>query len=177
MECREFRDLHLAFVDNALPEADLTDMQRHLFACERCARHDTAIRRGLLVLRNLPTIEPSPDFATRLNARLAEAHRSEAHAAMYRGPGVGSFMMATAGVVAVGFLAASMLSWVEPRRQELTLAPVVASRPELPPAPFVNPTFVASASSGMPMWPAAVFAEQAPLHFVNEEFQFASWDR
>lgn len=176
MECREFRDLHLAFVDSALPEADLNDMQRHLSVCERCARHDTAIRHGLLVLRNLPPIEPSPDFATRLNAKLLAAHRDDARAAMYRGPGVGSFMAATAGVIAVGFLAASIFTWPEPNR-ELTLAPVVASRPELPPPPLVNPTFVASASSGMPMWPAAVFAEQAPLHFVNEEFQFASWDR
>jgi len=36
---------------------------------------------------------------------------------------------------------------------------------------------VASVSSGMPLWPAALIAEQAPMHFVNSEFQLASWSR
>ena len=45
-------------------------MQRHLDACSRCSRQDTAIRRSLMLVRNLPPIEPSPEFMARLNARL-----------------------------------------------------------------------------------------------------------
>jgi hypothetical protein len=31
----------------------------------------------------------------------------------------------------------------------------------------VAPEIIASVSAGMPLWPAALFAEQAPLHYAN----------
>ncbi len=34
--------------------------------CLECTRHDTRIRRSLLIVRNLPRIEPSADFRARL---------------------------------------------------------------------------------------------------------------
>jgi len=92
----------------------------------------------------------------------------------YHGPGFGSFIAAAMGVVMVGFVAASALNWTSPTR-ELALAPVVATRPELPPSPIVNQGFVASASTGMPIWSAAMLAEQVPVHFATAEFQLAGW--
>src|SRR5690242_3366418 len=62
MDCREFRNKHVAFVDDLLPAFEMDAMQRHLLACSNCSRHDTKIRRSLLIVRNLPPIEPSPEF-------------------------------------------------------------------------------------------------------------------
>lgn len=175
MDCREFRDRHLAFVDNTLSDVELVSMQRHLAECVRCGQHDTAIRRGLLVFRNLPTIQPSSDFAERLNSRIRQVHSADLHAKLYSGPGTGSFMLAAAGVVAVGFLAAGILNWSDPRPTP-TLAPVIASRPELP-SQIVKQAYVASASAGVPVWPAAMLAEQAPAGLAGSEFQFVAWGR
>lgn len=178
MDCRAFRDRHLAFVDNSLPASDLGAMREHLATCERCARYNTAVRRGLLVVRNLPTIEPSADFTSRLNARLSRVKEADARAALYRGPSIGSFLVVAAGVVGCGFLAATFInwSWTGPTR-ELRLEPVVAMRPAVPPPPSVTSDFMASASAGLPVWPAAMMAEQAPAHFVNAELEMVSLGR
>jgi anti-sigma factor RsiW len=174
MNCREFRERHLTFVDDAMSDADMVAMQSHLAECDDCARHDTALRRGLLVFRNLTPVEPSADFATRLYARLRTLSEPDARAELFRAPGVGAFV-AAASVVAFGFLAASMLQWTEMRR-DLVLEPVVATSPALPP-PVVDYPFVAATSTGMPIWPAAVLAEQASTHFVHAEAHFATFSR
>src|SRR5258706_14168703 len=72
MDCREFRNKHVAFVDGLLPAFEMDALLRHLHVCSSCARQDTKIRRSLLIVRNLPPIEPSPEFIRRLNTRLAE---------------------------------------------------------------------------------------------------------
>lgn len=75
MNCREFRKKHLAFVDGMMNDWQTGEMYGHLGHCERCARLDIGVRRGLLVARNLPLIQPSRDFMPRLEARLREQHR------------------------------------------------------------------------------------------------------
>src|SRR4051812_32498142 len=70
MDCRQFREKHVAFVDDVLPATEMRAMHVHREDCARCSRHDTAIRRSLLLVRNLPPIEASPDFMARLNARI-----------------------------------------------------------------------------------------------------------
>jgi hypothetical protein len=172
MDCSMFRERHVAFVDDLLPEADLVAMQRHATECAACARHDTAIRRGLLVARNLPRVEPSPDFAARLYARLREIHAREAAAAAYRGPGWGGFLATATGVVVVGVLAAGAME-MEPK-PELALAPVIASRPALPPQPIVDHAYVLSASAGNPLWTAALLAEQAPERLLSQSVRLAA---
>ena len=176
MDCREFRNKHLGFVDQTLTDAELVGMQAHLAGCSHCARHDTALRRGLLIFRNLPPVEPSPDFFNRLSAKLHQINQADGRAAMFRGPGLGSFLAAAAGVVAAGFMAASLFNSTEPPRS-LSLAPVVATRPAVTPPPIVSSDFMASASAGLPVWPAAMMAEQAPVHFASEEMQFANMER
>jgi hypothetical protein len=174
MDCRTFRKKHLAFVDDTLPGIDLVAMQRHLAECRECAKHDAHVRRALLLVRNITSIEPSKDFTARLNARLAIERaammRPPAHP---RGPGVRTFMAVAAGLVAAGYLAAVSLDWMDPPG-EIALAPVVATQPELstPLAspPFADPALVASVSAGVPLWPVMFFADQAPVHFVTEQF-------
>lgn len=160
-------------------------MQRHLLECDACARHDTAVRRGLLIFRNLPPIEPSPHFAARLEARIARA-REEARlrALAYgssggrygrqHGPSARAFAAAAAGVMAAGYLAILALDAITPPAV-LALAPVVATAPE--PGPAAAPAYVTSFSAGMPLWPAALVAGMAPVHFANMELRTVSLSR
>ena len=117
MDCRSFRDNHLAFLDDALDDADLVAMQCHLAECEACAQHDTAVRRSLLVFRNLPPIQPSADFQARLEQRLCAVRRAM-HAAQamstHRGPGLGTFAATAAGVMVAGYLLTAAFDWNAP---------------------------------------------------------------
>ena len=181
MNCRRFRNDHASFLDGLLKEQELVAMQCHLAECDECARHDTAVRRSLLVMRNLPPIQPSADFSARLYARLGEARRTGALAASQqrkqqaRVPGFASFAALFAGVAAVGLFA--FVEMDETEGQVLTLAPVVATQPAPMPTPQTSPAFVASVSAGMPIWPAALMVEQVPVHLVNSQFQMTSYTR
>jgi hypothetical protein len=190
MDCGSFRDNHAAFIDNALDESDLTLMRTHRAECAHCAEHDATVRRALLIFRNMPMIEPSPDFGRRLNARLRQTERSLAwsHAGA-RGPSWTTFAWAASGVVAAGYILVATFGapiGAAARRTELALAPVVvtaqiprarvASAPVGPlrASPMASPAIVASVSMGMPVWPAALLAAQAPMHFAATEFQLVS---
>jgi hypothetical protein len=73
MDCSAFRRHHVAYVDDTLPQDLLVAAARHAAECPACARHDTAVRRSLLLARNACTgapLECSNDFAARLEARL-----------------------------------------------------------------------------------------------------------
>jgi anti-sigma factor RsiW len=174
MDCREFRKQHLAFVDDTLSAVDTAAMRRHLQACACCARLDTRIRRGLLLARNLPVVQPSPDFLERLNARLREVGPIDRYPAVptYRVFSVGTFSAVAAAVMVVTVLASALLGG-DSRDEALRLPPVVASVPEPEPAPahVASPVYVASFMTGMPVWPAVMHAGEASLHMANVEFQ------
>ncbi len=192
MQCSTFRDNHAAFIDDVLGPGELVAMQYHLIDCPSCAHHDTTVRRALLLFRNLPTIEPSADFSARLHARLRAAARGRGRFIGGRlvdrkVSGLGAFAAAAAVVIAAGYLTVSTASPTAPI-QELALTPVVASAPEPQrefvravraavddddaiASPLAGPTIVASVSAGMPMWPAAFLAQQAPVHFAASAFK------
>ncbi|HKG94699.1 MAG TPA: hypothetical protein VKA84_22490 [Gemmatimonadaceae bacterium] len=176
MNCRRFRNDHAAFLDGLLEEQALVAMECHVVECDACARHDTAVRRSLLVMRNLPPIQPSADFSARLYARLGEARRSGSYVAAQRRqqarvPGFAVFAAVFAGVAAVGLFAFVEMDEGS-EQQALTLAPVVATEPAPIPAPMTSPAIVASVSTGMPLWPAALMVQQVPMHLVNTQYQF-----
>lgn len=165
-------------------------MQRHLSECEACARHDTAVRRGLLVFRNLPPIEPSAKFAERLAARLEQARRevelqrrlgaSSSFAGQRGAPGLGAFAAAAASVVIAGYLVTAGLARVSPPPQ-LALEPVIATQPEprvfaltalpgeVPPPSSahaqVSPAVVAAVSTGMPLWSTVMMSDAGSAGF------------
>jgi hypothetical protein len=92
---------------------------------------------------------------------------------------MGTFAATAAGLMAAGFLLTAVFDWNAAPR-DLALAPVVATRPvEVTDVamPAASPAVVTSVSSGMPLWPAALIAEQAPVDFANSEFQLTSWSR
>lgn len=177
MDCREFRKRHLAFVDDTLSAVDTAAMRRHLHICSHCARQDTRIRRGLLLARNLPIVQPSADFMERLNARLRDVGPIDRHtspAAASRVFSAVGFSVIAASIMAVTALAGALLRANGPA-QDLTLPPVVATLPEADstPAPMATPVYVASFMSGMPVWPAVMHAGEASLHMANVEFRQA----
>ena len=179
MDCRRFRENHLAFLDDALAPLEMVGMERHLAECEPCARHDTAVRRGLLLFRNLPAIQPSADFGVRLNAKIREASALDRlRAAAERpaqAPGLGLFATTAFGVLAASLLAVTTLDWNKTPIE--ALPPVVATLPAQETHPMADPIIVASASAGMPIWPAAFLVEEAPTHFMRTQFRQASWTR
>ena len=172
MYCREFRNKHVAFVDDLLPSVEMQAMHGHRATCHRCSRHDTAIRRSLLIVRNLPPIEPSPDFMIRLNQRLDQlgpmAHVDLVAPRPYL-PSAAALAALAAGVVAHYFSTGA----------DPLPAPMIASVPILEPsaAPIANSAFVASVPTGMPVWPAVLMAGQSPLHFASLDFHDAELSR
>jgi anti-sigma factor RsiW len=191
MDCPTFRANHLTFLDDTLEERGLVAMQRHLAECEACARHDAAIRRGLMVLHSLPSIEPSPDFRTRLAARLRDervAMEREAVAArrtdtLIRASRRAPFAAAAASLLLAGTLAVGASAWAQRDGHDgidVVHAPVFATAP-LPvvePEPLLTPTvLVAAASSGMPIWSAAILVDRTPMQLVTAELRMATENR
>jgi hypothetical protein len=170
MDCREFRKKHVAFVDDFLPAVDMDAMHRHVRMCSRCSRHDTVVRRSLLIVRNLPTIEPSPDFMARLNARLREVGpvaRIDYVAPRSQFPSLSMFAMLAAGVAAIGYITLHSTQYFRAAAQPQPA--VVASAPEAPEPPIASAAFVASVPTGMPVWPAVLMAGEAPMSFASLE--------
>lgn len=185
MDCREFRNKHVAFVDDLLSAVEMDGMRRHVTACARCARRDTAIRRSLLLIRNLPSIEPSPDFQRRLNARLAElgpVARIGIGAPHRTMPSIGAFIALAAGVAAVAYMTVRTATYFSPAPQPGSPPIASAIRTPLPvqPAPIIpvsNAAFVASVPTGIPVWPAMMMVGDAPIRFANAEFSETSLTR
>ena len=167
MDCRRFRDQHALLIDQRCSALEENELREHMRSCAKCARHDTAVRRSLLLVRNLPDIQPSPDFRARLEARL----RAGAQPVELRRPRrlrlkPGAYAAVAAAVVFVAVLAAGAL-----RRSpvsEIRMAPVVASTSESE-SSFASTALVATVPTGMSVWPAIMAASQAPFHFVAAE--------
>jgi anti-sigma factor RsiW len=172
MDCRQFRNKHVAFVDDVLPAIDMEAMRRHLTRCPKCSRQDTAIRRSLMLVRNLPTIEPSADFMKRLSTRLAEigppsyAELSNPRAAL---PSFRSFVVLAAGIGAIAVISIEASRYLAPTTMP-TVVPVAAATIDSTATAATNAAIVASVPTGIPVWPAVLMVGEAPLRFANMEF-------
>lgn len=172
MDCREFRNKHVTFVDDLLPAIEMEAMQRHLAVCSRCSRHNTAVRRSLLLVHNLPPIEPSPEFMSRLNARLEQMSpmsRVDLVAPRPYLSSVGAIAALAAGIFAVAYMAVETTRYYAPTL-DANVAPVTASASELIPASVGSGAFVASVPTGIPVWPAVLMVGEAPIHFAAMDF-------
>lgn len=175
MLCREFKEKHIGFVDDTLAGVELVEMRRHIDECDQCAELDTKIKRALLLVRNLPQVEVSEGFSERLGARLAECKESEAPVRAMRKRIAAVMTLAAAAMI--GYIAIT-LDKVE-RSSDVVMAPVIASVPESEMAPLASPpaALVASAPAGLAIWPAALFAEEAPVRFAHARFASAATAR
>lgn len=169
MDCREFQENHFAFVDDTLPGIELIGMQMHLLECEKCGKYDSTIRRSLMLFRNIPPIEPSPDFSARLQRKLELARAEDVAIAQSDWPRRFAAVVAITSVVMLSYIGVSLRQVDFP--QDIVFPPVVASIP----GPAISPmessgnAMVASVPAGLPLWTAALYAEQAPVHFVSIE--------
>lgn len=175
MNCRDFKEKHVAFVDDTLAGVELFEMHRHSGECADCAAHDARIRRALLLVRNLPVIEVSSDFGVRLQEKLAESLLLPAGGGAIRKRIAAAATLAAAAMI--GYIAVTLYR-VE-STSDVMMAPVVAYLPESEGAPVTLPqaAIVASAPAGLAIWPAALFAEQAPVRFAHARFTSAGLTR
>ncbi|HEX2211774.1 MAG TPA: zf-HC2 domain-containing protein [Longimicrobium sp.] len=70
MDCGTFLDGYSDFRDDLLTLPERVAFEAHLRECASCARYDRVVAGGVKVLRGLPELEVSPDFAERLQHRL-----------------------------------------------------------------------------------------------------------
>jgi len=164
MNCRKFRDKHALFVDEMCSELDAFEMRSHMRFCPDCDRHDTVVRRGIMLVRSLPSIRPSPEFNVRLSARLRAELPGTAASRWVR---TSQYASLAAAAAVLTFGVAKVLA---PRRDDIyRMAPVVASRPLRAPSPFGTPALVATVPTGMSIWPAIMMASQTPARLVTTE--------
>ncbi len=179
MDCREFQKKHVTFVDDLLPAVEMDAMERHLSECSRCSRHNTAIRRSLMLVHNLPPIEPSPEFMARLNARLERVRpvsRDDFVASRPYLSSAGAVAALAAGILAVAYMAVETTHYYAPAI-DARVVPVTASASELIPNSVGSGAFVASVPTGIPVWPAVLMVGEAPMRFAAMDFHEASATR
>jgi hypothetical protein len=167
MDCRQFRENHFAFVDDTLPGIELVGMQMHLTECPQCANHDALVRRSLMLFRSLPRIEPSEDFGQRLEEKLREVRITDSAAQSGKSRKFAAAVAFTS-VAMLGYIGFS-LQHVDSAK-DITFPPVVALAIDNEAASTVPaPEMVAAISAGVPIWTAALLAEQTPVHFASLE--------
>jgi len=189
MDCRDFRNEHLAYLDDTLPGNVMAEAQQHIMVCNACAAHDRLVRRSLMLVRNLPELEPSDAFTERLQARLA-ACKAEPTAgdlnddeAFLPSPSPRPrwrrrelwFAMA-AGVAIVSTVS---FGGVDGQATEPELPPVFATAP-LPPPPVVpefSPALLQAMSTGNPMWSMVQLLDEMPSHALatSHGFELAAY--
>jgi hypothetical protein len=173
MDCKAFATRHAAFIDDTLPGFQMAAMREHLTACVRCARRDAEVRRALLVLKNLPPVQVSEGFQERLRERISA-----------EGPAPTTSGARDFGAVKWGAAAALLIavvgvrSWPDRDPEATRLPAVFASAPvsDFGAEDESAPAFVASMSTGIPMWPALMLAEEGPLRFAAAGMQNAAWE-
>ena len=167
MNCREFKSNHVGFVDDLLSAADMAEMRRHLRSCQKCETLDTRIRRSLLVVRNLPQIEPSADFY----ARLSEALRHAPPPQSQRRPFAfaATFTAVTAALAAAVYFAMALTSRSTPSAPVAAQTPEVAVTAPVTPLPMNEVAIAATVPAGVPVWPAMFMVGELPTQFANAE--------
>lgn len=171
MDCKHFRDNHFAFVDDTLPGIELVGMQLHLNECSGCSAHDAKVRRSLMLFRSLPSIQPSPGFSSRLEEKLRASRIADAAAAESgRSRRLAATLVITSAAM-LGYIGVSLRHVDTPR--DIVFPPVVAFAPASEPVESdmsgSGPEMLAAASAGLPLWTAALLAEQSPVHFASLE--------
>ena len=169
MHCRDFHRRHSDLLDGTLPALEIVRIQRHIAECARCADHDASVRRALLVFKNLPAIEPSREFSSRLNKKLAHV-RLQPRKNPSRVPMYGSIALAAGLALTVGMAATTRSPGTH-----LTLAPAVASQPQATASQFMAPAIAASMTAGFPAWPAALMVERASQQLADAELHFSNY--
>ncbi|HEX7089375.1 MAG TPA: hypothetical protein VF192_04525 [Longimicrobiales bacterium] len=147
MTCQEFLARYSEYLDELVDPLEAARWRRHIEDCVACGRYDRVMRQGLELVRTLPRIEPSPDFAARLQHRLFHVRDED----------VGERTSGASAVVALaiaGMLAA--VAWSPLLRPDRFTI-------EVPEAPARVPDRTARASTRQPFALPAAWPDSRPV--------------
>lgn len=125
IDCDTFLARYSDYLDHDTSVAERDEMEAHMDGCQECAHYDRVVRRGTDVLRDLPEIEVSDDFADRLRWRLYAAEEEDRRARRFASPAQAAGTLAIAAAIA----AAAWVPLMRPRPQVGQLPAVAASAP------------------------------------------------
>jgi hypothetical protein len=149
LSCHEFLEGHSDYLDGLLPEGITWRFDQHAAECSNCNRFDRVLRRGLLLARNLPEIQPSATFQDTLQARLMGLEAVPIQRPVIAGTGTAVVIAAVLGMIAITpFLMQAGADHAPP--------PAVAETP--PPTPVMPSLDVNESAFGEPQITAGVFA-------------------
>ncbi|HEX2190572.1 MAG TPA: zf-HC2 domain-containing protein [Longimicrobiaceae bacterium] len=151
VDCARFLDEYSDFRDGLLAPGEHRAFEAHLAACASCARYDRVVEQGAGIFRGLPELEPSEDFAARLQHRLFHVEEE------MRAPGRSASGAPTPAVLSIA-AALALAAWIPALRPATGIfeLPAVAARApgaELPPLLMAGP-LLAHASMLHPDAPA-----------------------
>jgi hypothetical protein len=184
MDCRKFRNAHLAYLDDTLPGNQMAEAQQHLMGCDACAMHDRLVRRSLMLVRNLPEVQPSPAFSERLEARLAVCRASPWAAAPLDDEAFLTFPsrrtrwrrreLWLALVAGVAIVSTASFGGPDGKAAEPELPPVFATAPlpQAPVVPHVSPALLQAMTTGNPMWSMVQLLDEMPAHALATSYGF-----
>lgn len=128
----------------------------------------------MMLFRSLPRIEPSPDFLQKLERKLREAKIADANAMnAVRTRRLGAAVTLSSALM-LAYIGFSLRQVDTP--QDIVLPPVVALATNVDaqsPGSGPAPEMIAAVPAGLPLWTAALFAEQTPVHFVSNDLTSA----
>lgn len=180
MDCKQFRKLHLEFLDDTLPGETMSSAKQHLLSCNSCSAHDTLVRRSLLIARNLPAIEPDEQFQIRLREKLSHCKSLNGrypagdelglNRSRFKRPGIA---VAIAASLVIGVTAienhsnlTSLTSLTSLTNSDLSIQPVSAALPQ--PVDGDEADISGSLTSSEPLYPASVYpASVYPVRRVH----------
>lgn len=154
MSCDEFIQGYSEYRDGLLSDEARARFDRHVERCDRCARYDSVVDRGVGLWCGLPGAKASPDFLPRLQHRLY--HVDDA-ARLTSRRALGS--AALVAVASVGLLAVTWLPFATRMTVEVELPPVAVKAPvavgaERQPSLFEDGPYVSSPSNFLvPIYP------------------------
>lgn len=137
---------------------DAAAWQAHADGCASCGRYDSVLRRGLQLVRELPVVEPSACFYTRLRERLAEPDPE-----VFGRP---RLVGATLSLALAGMIA--LLAWSPPVRDSLLPGPSITRG-----AAAVDPAPAGERVAGGPQRPVRVTPVVVPADATGE--WLAAW--
>lgn len=124
MDCSEFLTRYSDYDDSLVPPTEADRFRAHMDRCPVCARYDRVLRKGRMLARQVPRVEPSPDFVPRLRARLwRESHRTRSiRPAIGLVPAVAALLVAVGAFSALGLAAYAESTSVQRVRGRALLA-------------------------------------------------------
>lgn len=81
MDCTEFLNRYSDYDDSLVPLVEVDRFRNHMAGCDACTRYDRVLRKGRMLARQAPGVEPSDDFVPRLHLRLWDERSARARAA------------------------------------------------------------------------------------------------